>query len=298
MFVKKIILLFILIYPIYGHTEGIDLNTAILNTKENCSGIKAELDDMKKLAGINTTITGAGTLAGGVAVYTGIKKNQIDTLAESISKQLEKIETMSDEEFLTLLGSLLEYEEKQKQLAELNDKSKSMGNLRTGLMVGNTATNIAGAVISNKNQTNDDLKSRINNCTLSIENLRNTAQQARLDGQNITQAEKIIDACSKYDTLNTSDIDQKANISKWSSIFGATTGTAGTVTSIMSNTDNTRSDDTDSGKKKEKNLNTASNVLAVGSTAASATSTIFNATQIKAIKQASEIADKCEDAIK
>ena len=47
-------------------------------------------------------------------------------------------------------------------------------------------------------------------------------------------------------------------------------------------------------KNKEKNLNTAANVLAGGTTAASLSATIFNATQISAIKRAATVADECE----
>ena len=51
-------------------------------------------------------------------------------------------------------------------------------------------------------------------------------------------------------------------------------------------------------KLKEKNLNTAANVLAGGTTAASLSGTIFNATQISAIKRAATVADECEGALK
>jgi hypothetical protein len=83
-----------------------------------------------------------------------------------------------------------------------------------------------------------------------------------------------------------------------SSVVGATTGLAGTVTSAMANTDKTRNDNTDAGKQKEKNLNTASNVLAGASTVASATATVFNATQISAIKKVATVAQKCTEVLK
>ena len=52
-----------------------------------------------------------------------------------------------------------------------------------------------------------------------------------------------------------------------------------------------------SGKQKEKNLNTAANVMAGGATVASGVATIFNATQIGAIKRAVNIAAECEEAL-
>ena len=54
----------------------------------------------------------------------------------------------------------------------------------------------------------------------------------------------------------------------------------------------------DGDSNKEKNLNTAANVLAGGTTAASLSATIFNATQINAIKRAATVADECEGALK
>ena len=72
-------------------------------------------------------------------------------------------------------------------------------------------------------------------------------------------------------------------------------GLAGTITSASANSDGVRNgDDT----QREKKLNTAANVLAGGTTAASLSATIFNATQISAIKRAATVADECEGALK
>ena len=60
----------------------------------------------------------------------------------------------------------------------------------------------------------------------------------------------------------------------------------------------TRNDNSDSGKQKEKNLNTASNVLSVGATAASVTATVFNATQIAAIKKVAKVSEACTGVLK
>ena len=72
---------------------------------------------------------------------------------------------------------------------------------------------------------------------------------------------------------------------------------AGTVTSAIANTDCVRSDSSVAGIEKEKKLNTVANVLAGGTTIASVTATVFNATQISAIKRAVVIADECEEAL-
>jgi hypothetical protein len=83
-----------------------------------------------------------------------------------------------------------------------------------------------------------------------------------------------------------------------SSIIGAGTGAAGTITSASANSENVRSNDTEAGQNKEKNLNTAANVLSGVSGGASLVATIFNATQISALKKASAVADECEGVLK
>ena len=83
-----------------------------------------------------------------------------------------------------------------------------------------------------------------------------------------------------------------------SSIVGAGTGVVGTITSALANSDKIRNDDSERGQQKEKNLNTSANVLAVGSTVASATATVFNATQIKAIKDVAKVASQCSEVLK
>ena len=83
-----------------------------------------------------------------------------------------------------------------------------------------------------------------------------------------------------------------------SSAVGATTGLVGTVTSAMANTDKTRNDNTVAGKQKEKNLNTAANVMSGATTVASGAATAFNATQISAIKKVATVAEKCTGVLK
>jgi hypothetical protein len=55
-----------------------DLTAAIENVRTTCGNISAELTDMKKMAGITTAVTGVGTVAGGVALGTGLAKANLD----------------------------------------------------------------------------------------------------------------------------------------------------------------------------------------------------------------------------
>ena len=291
--------------------EVFDIEIALNNTKSACGGISEKLAPLKTMAGINTGITGVGTAANAGATVVGVVKASKDVEAEKLEQMLAEIEelnadsekdpptTAEAEEFLRefkveLSKAAKNKSEYQTELDKLTQQSKSLGNWRTGLMAGGAVTNVAGAVIAGTNKVDKDLKTMVDECKKSVKDLRDSMMQARISGQNIGNAEKIISACGDYDTVDLSKIDNRATGAMISSIVGATTGAAGTVTSAVANTDKTRDDNTDAGKQKEKNLNTASNVLAGASTAASVTATVFNATQISAIKKVSNVADDCE----
>lgn len=294
--------------PVFA--EVLDLDIALVKVHENCAGISTELNHIKTMAGINTAVTGVGTLVGGGAAAIGFVKKSKDKQVSNLEELLEELrqkekDNPSDEptedelkafndEFDVLFDS---DKQTESELEKLNRQSKNLGNWRTGLIAGSAATNIAGAVIADGNKIKGDLKLQIDACRTSIKDLRDASMQARMDGKDITDAQNIIDKCKDWDTFDASVIDNRASGAKWSSVAGATTGVAGTITSAIANTDKTRDDNTELGKSKERKLNTASNVLAIGTTVASGTATVFNATQISAIKKASEIAENCEEAL-
>lgn len=295
-----------------------ELVAAIENVRNTCGGISAELSDLKKMAGINTAVTAAGTVAGGVALGTGIAKANVDKEAEKLEAELARLRELAlDQNVLALKpinidwsavaktmnnGKSEEIAEKEKQLEQLTDKSKKLGNWRTGSMAVGTVANIAGAVIAGNNRVKGDLKSQIDECLISVKTLSNVRMQARVSGNaseaDLARAENIVRACEEWSMVDISSINKKASGAAISSGVGAGLGLAGTVTSAMANTDSTRNDNSESGKSKEKNLNMASNILAGGTTVASGVATVFNATQIGAIKRAVTVADKCEEALK
>lgn len=292
-----------------GAMASSDFYGAVSGAISACSGISDSMAELKKMAGINTAITGVGTAAGVGATVTGFVKADKDKQAEEIEQLLKKIQEIQENtpdateedlqafqaEFDTSYNSAIsDLENKKTELEKLEKQSKALGNWRTGLLAGATVTNVAGAVIAGGNKVDMDLDARIDACKDSISVLRNAIGQARIEGADVSQAQRIVDACGDWEFVDLSKIDKRAKGAQVSSIVGATTGVAGTVTSAMANTDQTRGDNTDAGKKKEKNLNLAANVLSVGTTAASATATIFNATQISAIKKAVTVADNCE----
>ncbi len=278
------------------------LDAAIDAVRQNCGNISGELNHMKTMAGINTAVTGVGTAVGVGATAVGIKKSSVDKeiaelkAAQQILPMIEiKDEVAFKQELEEYAASLID--ELPDEIDKKTAESKKLGNWRTGLLAANTATNIAGAAIAGTNHVGDDLKSKIDACIAATDNLSRAMGQARASGTtpdtDIARAERIVTECGMWSTVNLSRIDSRAKGATISSGIGAGVGLVGTITSAIANTDKTRQD-----AQKEKNLNNATNMMAGGATVASAAATVFNATQISAIKRASDVATKCEEVLK
>ena len=311
---KRIFLFLLISIPIgnFAYADILPLDDALRATYTACVGIDDELAELKKMAGINTAVTGVGTAVNTGATVVGIVKANKDKQAEELERLLKELSEMEDDQESPTDEQIAEWGREfnmaydpnksiktlTEQLDKLNKQSKSLGNWRTGLLAGGTATNVAGAIIAGNNKVDADLQTQIDNCKASVKSLRDSIMQARISGEDISEANDIVAACSEYEYVDVSKINNRATGAMWSSIVGATTGAAGTVTSAVANSDKTRNDNSDAGKQKEKNLNTASNVLAGASTVASATATVFNATQISAIKKVATVAEKCTGVLK
>lgn len=306
--------------------EATELDLALRSTREACTGISEELKPLRIKAGVNTALTAVGTASGAVALGTGIAKAQTDKkideieaeLQEEINRLEELAETQTDFDFIPVdaMRAALAKEkaegqaqngktvmdEKREELERLEKKSKTLGNIRTGTIAGTAATDLAGTIIAATNRVKTELQEQVFACAESVKKLSKVAIQAKLNGSatesQARKAQNIVDACRGWELVDLSKINKRATGAAISSGAGAAIAIAGTATSAVANTDKVRADNTDDGKKKEKNLNTASNVLAGGATAASVVATVFNATQIAAIKQAANVADKCDGELK
>lgn len=279
-----------------------ELDAAIDAVRQNCGNISSELNHMKTMAGINTAVTGVGTAAGVGATAVGIKKSSVDNEIAELKAAQQILPLIEIKDEVAFKQELEQYAQSlpDKADSEIDKKtkeSKNLGNWRTGLLAANTATNIAGAAIAGTNHVGDDLKSKIDACIAATNNLSRAMGQARASGDasdtDITRAGRIVTECGMWSTVNISSIDSRAKGATISSGIGAGVGLVGTITSAIANSDKTREN-----AQKEKNLNNAANVMAGGATVASVTATVFNATQISAIKRASDVADKCEEVLK
>jgi len=279
---SRFLLFFMVFFIVHCNANALDLGTALRQTYMSCVGIDDMLGDMKTMAGINTAVTGVGTVAGAGAVIAGIKKQN------ALFENLREIETSSENNFSGGDGFSVKRQVSFKP--ELKpQKRKILGNWRTGLLAVNTVTNVAGAIISTKNVNNVDLYDKIKDCINSVDVLQDAMMQARAENIDIAEANDIYDACSEYKYVDLSVVKKRAKGAQIFSIVGGGVGAAGVVTSQIANS---------SGGDKEKNLDTVSNVLAGGATVASGLATVFNAMQISAIKRIADVAQKCEVVLK
>ena len=275
-----------------------DFDIAIKDTISKCSNISNELSDLKRMAGINTAITGVGTAAATGATIVGIVKSSVDKELRDILAKVDKDaknppKNPPADEALSVYDKHISSDDNRPDADTLSRKSKSLGHWRTGLMGGATVTNVAGAVIAGNNRVDGDLQLRIDACIKSVDTLKHAIAQARIDKTDTSRASKIAAACGEWQYADLSVINNRARGAMISSIVGATTGAVGTITSASANSDGVRAGD----EQKEKNLNAASNVLAGGTAVAGGVATIFNATQIAAVKKIVKIADECEGTL-
>lgn len=175
-------------------------------------------------------------------------------------------------------------------------KSKTFGDVRTGLAAGAAATNVAGAIISGTNRVDRGLDSHIAACKKSVDELKRAHQMAAIDRSasdtELATAQRIIDGCYALETVNLDAINRRGTGAMGANIVGAATGVAAAATSGVAGNHIGETDN------KTKNLNMASTVLSGATGAASLTAVVFNATQIGAIKRAAEIIDTCQGALK
>ena len=303
-----------IIAPIFGImcmsgaiADNIDLDSAMANVRAACSGISKDMSELKTKAGINTAITAVGTVSGGVALGTGIAKANVDKEVEKLESILKKLEAAEQDDagnITETTATTSDFEEiylnattVKTTLSELNEKSKTLGNVRTGTLAASTVTNVAGTAIAATNKIDKDLFQRIDECIAASKQLANSRLAAKVEGtasaEKLDKADKMSKACREYELVDLKSVNSRATGAAISSGIGIGTGLVGTITSAVANTNSTRQGDAN----KEKTLNTTANVMAGASTVASATATILNGTQIAAIKRVAKVADECEGAL-
>lgn len=306
-----------------------DLDTALQRVRTTCRGISNDLGRVKTSAGVGTATGAVGTVMGGVALGAGIAKSKTD---KEISKWKQVLldaaiaELQSGEQYETIAEGDLEVawtaalggstkndlivvasgevdKTVQGNISALEDKSKHLGNVRTGTLAVSTATNLAGALVSATDKSRGDLRERVSACIASVKELQVAYKDARTNGDmdidTALRVDRIIDRCGQWKDVDIKKIGDVGTGATVASGIGAGTGLIGTITSGSAN--KKTADDGEGGEenaKKVKSLNTASNVLAGTTAVASGVSTVLQASRIGAINKAMSVAEECEGALK
>lgn len=287
-----------------------------------CGGLSNDLSDLSGISIANTVVTGVGTAAAGGALATGIAKANTDKKVNEMSAQIaemlcknggcdaDTIETMSDQEFVDRILPLLVEGIMQENLISMKAehdraiaKSRRLGNWRTGLLAGSTATNIASAIMAGLNRDQSDLVMRVTACNQAVQKLKDANRAAIAAGINpidnpyMQGFSETIDKCGTLNVADIEKIEKQMTVVMGTGVAGGVVGAVGVGTSVAANTDKIRNDNTDAGKKREKTLNTVANVASGTNVVIGAVGTGFNISLINLTKKMMRAAQQCEDTL-
>ncbi|MDR1027650.1 MAG: hypothetical protein LBL46_04510 [Rickettsiales bacterium] len=175
-----------------------------------------------------------------------------------------------------------------------SDLANKLGTARTiGSFVGGGANVVgAGSVFIGLGQFDEAIKG-IELCNSAVAEIEKQATElsfAKPTDSAIGQMKDIVSACKGLDKKNIEDIKGKLTASGVISAVGAVTGITGGVLSMQSNKN------TAAGPVESDKAGTASNILAVATTAASLGSTIFSGVSLAGLNKNGEVAEKCKGA--
>lgn len=292
-----------------AHADVIqDAQEALQVAGEICSGISEEIEEVSGSAKINTAVTSVGTVAGGAGVAVGLSKSKVDKEIAELEKQIcdaggcdaASVEKMSGADFFHKVMMPMAEVARRK---ELQEKSKKLGNWRTGLLAGASVTHVASVVMSRINTSQSDLVQHVTACNSAIEYLTDVYQKMSNAGINPYEypirntVRDAIDACQ---VVNIEDIEKIEKRERWvfgSSAMGGAAAIAGTATSASANSAKVRQATGDKAEKKERNLNVATNVLAGVSTVGSGVATGFNISLLTLTNKLIKSAQLCEETL-
>ena len=279
-----------------------------------CSGISDEISKVSNISKANTAVTAVGTAASTGALVAGIKKSQEEEEIEKLIDQIcksggctpEGVEKMSDEQFFNeVLQPMAELYQLQKRI----EKSKTLGNWRTGLMAGTIGTNLASAIMSGININQSELIQHITACNEAVSGLEDIETELKKAGISPIQepiAKNINNARTWCNKINTKDVEKIENRMKGvfgTSVVGGVIGIVGTGTSAAANSDKYMAVEnkvrlTEDQKKTEHALNTTANVMAGANIATGVVETGLNISLISLTKKLMQQAERCEGALK
>ena len=287
-----------------------DANELFNATRIVCSGLADEISKVSNISKINTAVTGVGTVAAGGALVAGVAKSneerEIETLVNQICAKggcnAESIRSMDLEQFYNdVITPMAEIAELQNKL----DRSKKLGNWRTGLMAGTIGTNLASAIISGVNANQSDLIQHIEACNKAIKSLSNMSTKLKsvdIDPFDNPIIQKINNAKTWCNQINVDDaqkIEKRMKGVMGTSISSVVIGGIGTATSAAANSDKYMDADkrvnlTETEKQNVKNLNTTANIMSGANVGTGLVETGLN---ISLTKKMIRQAEQCEEAL-
>ena len=282
-------------------------------TKIVCSGISDEIAKVANISKANTAVTTIGTIASGGALYAGIKKSQEEEEIEKLIDQMcanggcteEGVEAMTDEQFFNkVLLPMAQIADLQQKI----EKSKTLGNWRTGLMAGTVGTNLASAIMSGLNINQSDLVQHITACNDMIKTVSGLELDLKAAGVNPAEHEvvkKLSNAktwCNQIEIQDIEKIEKRMKGVMGTSVAGTAIGAVGVGTSAAANSDKYMDADskvrlTEEEKQKEHALNTTANVMAGANIATGAVETGLNISLITLTKKLIDQAQRCEEVL-
>lgn len=283
-------------------------------TRIACSGISDEIGRVANISKANTAVTAVGTVAAGGALVAGIKKSQEEQEIEELIDQMcaaggctaAGVEAMSDEQFLmNVLQPMAQIAELQQKI----DKSKNLGNWRTGLMAGTIGTNLASAIMSGLNINQSELVQHITACNEIVRSVPDMETELRRAGINpnehavVKKLGNVRTWCNAIDVKDIEKIEKRMKGVMGTSIAGGVIGVVGVGTSAAANSDKYMDAESkvrlsEEEKKKEHALNTTANVMAGANVATGAVETGLNISLITLTKKLMEQAGRCEEVLK
>ena len=314
---KKLLTIIIGLVPFMAFADETDVvknaEQIFAATQITCSGISDEIGRVANISTANTAVTAVGTVAATGALAAGIAKSNEEKEIEELIAQMcaaggctaEGVEAMSDEQFL------LQVLQPMAQIAQLQqkiDKSKKLGNWRTGLMAGTIGTNLASAIMSGLNTNQSDLIQHISACNEMVKTIPDVEIELRKAGINpnehivVKKLSNIRTWCNQINIKDIEKIEKRMKGVMGTSIAGTAIGVVGVGTSAAANSDKYMDTAnkvrlTEEEKKKEHALNTTANVMAGANIATGAVETGLNISLITLTKKLMESARRCEEVL-
>lgn len=274
-----------------------------------CGGISDDISRVTGIAKANTAVNAVGAVAGGGALYAGIKKSSENQRIEELMAQInsaagangERVASMSDDQFLDdIITPMAEIAQIQESVL----KSMKLTNWRTGLMIGGAATHVASAIMAGTNKNQSDLIQRITACNELVRDLSDARNQFQAAGENPMdhawwgQVDNILSWCGNINTKDIEKIERRMKTVMGTGIGGAVVDIAGAGVSGATNTAKVALDFSQDGLRKKQNMDTAANVMAGVGTAASLTGTGFNVSILSLGKKLINQAQRCKEVLK